>query len=47
VELDDGAAIRRRFSPRSRVKRAVLDVAASTGLLGHLVHSFYLSSRKQ
>jgi len=46
VELEDVARIRKSMAARNPLRRAVLGLASATGLLGSLVHSFYISSRK-
>ncbi len=46
VDLSEGPRIRKYFNPDSLLKRMVLDVASATGMVGSLVHSFYLTARK-
>lgn len=46
VSLDESARIRAQIGPRHGAKARVLDVFAKLGVLGHVVHSFYISARR-
>lgn len=47
VSFRDGAAIRATFSPRNPLKRIALNAAAAAGVLGYVVHSYYLTGSKR
>lgn len=46
LSLGDGAALLPYFSTRRTVATAALGALARTGVLGHLVHSFYVTARR-
>lgn len=47
LPLSDGTAIRARVGPRGGVKGRVFDVLGRIGVIGQLVHSFYISAERR